>query len=112
MFRLEPQTDGTVAIASAAFSNVHLRLDGRGVTQPQGAGGGVVNCQFGVGPWEKFWLEPQTDGTVAIASAAFSNVHLRLDGRGVTQPQGAGGGVVNCQFGAGPWETFNLEPVA
>ena len=111
-FRIEPQADGTVAIASAAFNNVYLRVDGRGLTQPQGAGGGIVNCQFGASAWEKFRIEPQADGTVAIASAAFNHIYLRVDGRGLTQPQGAGGGVVNCQFGAGPWERFNLEPIA
>jgi len=34
-----------------------------------------------------------------------------MDGRGVTQPTGPGGGIVNCQFGAHSWEKFNLAPV-
>ena len=107
-FRLEQQGDGTVAIASVAFPGVHLRMDGNGLTQPEGAGGGTVNCQYGVGPWEKFRLEQQGDGTVAIASVAFPGVHLRMDGNGLTQPEGAGGGTVNCQYGVGPWEKFQL----
>jgi phospholipase C len=108
-FRLQPQADGTVAIASAQFDNVYLRLDGSAVTQFSGDGGGLVNCQFGVGAWERFRLRPQADGTVAIASAQFDNVYLRLDGSAVTQFSGDGGGLINCQFGVGLWERFNLE---
>jgi hypothetical protein len=96
------------AIRSVQFPNVHLRMDGGGVTAPVGPGGGTVNCQFGVGPWEKFTLEPHGDSTVAIASVQFPNVHLRMDGRGVTAPVGPGGGTVNCQFGVGPWESSRL----
>jgi hypothetical protein len=109
-FRLEAQSDGTTAIASIQFPGVYLRMDGSGVTQPTGAGGGIVNCQFGVGAWEKFRLEPQSDGTTAIASVQFQGVYLRMDGSGVTQPSGAGG-IVNCQFGVGAWEKFKLTAV-
>jgi pregnancy-associated plasma protein-A len=107
-FRLEPQSDGSVAIASIQFPNVYLRMDGSGVTQFAVAGGGTVNCQFGANGWEKFRLEPQTDGTVAIASIQFPNVYLRMDASGVMQFAGAGAGIVNCQFGVGAWEKFNL----
>lgn len=107
-FRLEPRPDGTVAIASTQFNNVYLRMDGSAVTQFGSDGGGVVNCQFGVGGWERFRLLPQTDGTVAIASAQFNNVYLRMDGSGVTQFAGSGAGTINCQQGVGPWERFNL----
>jgi pregnancy-associated plasma protein-A len=57
-FRFEPQGDGSVAIGSVQFPNVYLRMDGRGVTQFAASGGGTVNCQFGVGDWEKFRLCP------------------------------------------------------
>jgi phospholipase C len=53
-FRVEYQPDGTAAIASTAFPGVYLRMDGQGIIQQQGACGGTVNCQYGVGPWEKF----------------------------------------------------------
>jgi hypothetical protein len=109
-FRLQPQADGTVAIASAQFDNVYLRLDGSAVTDFSADGAGVVNCQFGVGAWERFRLQPQLDGTVAIASAQFDNVYLRLDGSTITQFSGGGGGLVNSQFGVGQWERFNLVP--
>jgi hypothetical protein len=102
----------TVGIASAAFPGVFLRVDGSGVTGFLGPGGGVVNCQFGLGPFEKFQLQEQTDGTVAIASIAFPGVYIRMDGSGVTGFTGPGGGVVNCQFGIGPFEKFNLVPQA
>jgi hypothetical protein len=98
-----------VALRSAQFLNVDLRMDGSGVTAFSGLGGGTVNCQFGVGAWERFRLEPQTDGTVAIASLAFPGVYLRMDGNGVTAFSGLGGGTVNCQFGVGAWERFRLE---
>ncbi|MGZ5437119.1 MAG: fascin domain-containing protein, partial [Pyrinomonadaceae bacterium] len=97
--------------ASVQFPGVYLRMDGRGVTQPTGPGGGIVTCQFGAMSWEKFRIETQSDGTVAIASVQFPGVYLRMDGRGVTQPTGPGGGIVNCQFGAMSWEKFNLVPV-
>jgi hypothetical protein len=97
------------AIASVQFANVHLRMDGTGVTSMTPPGGGTVNCQFSVGPFEKFRIEKQTDGTVAIASVQFPNVHLRMDGTGVTSMTPPGGGTVNCQFGVGPFEKFRLE---
>lgn len=34
---------------------------------------------------------------------------LGMDGTGVTSFSADGGGTVNCQFGAGPWETFTLR---
>jgi IgA Peptidase M64 len=110
-FRLRPQPDGTVTIASAAFDNVYLRMDGNAVSQFDADGGGVVNTQFGAAAWEKFRLRPQADGTVAIASAQFPNVYLRMDGSAVTHFQGGGSGVVNCQYGVGAWERFNLITV-
>ena len=76
----------TVTIGSAAFKNIFLRLDGTGVTQPTGPGGGGANAQFGPGPMQQFRLEDQADGSVAIASVAFPKVYLRLDGRGITAP--------------------------
>src|SRR5437868_4236332 len=98
------------AIQCVQFSNVHLRMDGTGVTAFQPSGGGFVNCQFGIGPWETVRLEQQPDGTVAIASVQFPNVYLRVDGAGVTAHTGSGGVIVNCQFGIGPNEKFLFQP--
>jgi hypothetical protein len=104
------RNDGSVAIGSIAFPNVFLRMDGTGVTKMTGPGGGTVNCQYTVGPWEKFFLTPQSDGSLAVASIAFPNVFLRMDGTGVTKMTGPGGGTVNCQYTAGPWEKYRLAP--
>jgi hypothetical protein len=106
---IELQADGTVAIGSYAFPGCYLRLDGSGVTQPVDTGGGVVNCEFHVGPFEKYRMHGQPDGSIALESVAFPGCYLRLDGSGVTQPVGAGGGVVNCQFGVGPFEKFFIH---
>lgn len=46
---------------------------------------------------------------MAIELAAFPGVFLRMDGSGVTHPIASGAGVVNAQFGAGPYEQFVLE---
>jgi hypothetical protein len=109
--RILAQADGTVAIRSAEFPNVYVRMDGRDATQFDSAGRGVVNCQYGVGAWERFWLQNNSDGTVSFRSAQFADAYLRLDGSGVSQFNAAGGGKVNCQVGSGPWERFQLVPV-
>lgn len=97
------------SIQSAAFPGVFLRMDGSGVTAPTGPGGGTVNCQFGAGPWEQFDLAALGNSVFNLQSNAFPGVFLRMDGSGVTAPTGPGGGTVNCQFGAGPWEAFRFE---
>ncbi|MBS7422608.1 MULTISPECIES: Vps62-related protein [Pseudomonas syringae group] len=107
-FNLISNSDGTVSFASTVFSNVFLRLDGAGVTQPSGTGGGVANGQYTAGPYEKFQLVPNDDGSQSIASTAFPNVYLRLDGQGVVKPTDSGGGTVNAAYGIGPWEKFKI----
>jgi hypothetical protein len=109
-YLVRTQTDGSYAFESTAFPNVYLRLDGRGVTATTTTGGGKVNSQFGPpGPYEKFKLRAQADGSHAFESNAFPNVYLRLDGGGVTATSGTGGGTVNCQIGAGATEKFVLD---
>ncbi|WP_051536776.1 fascin domain-containing protein [Nitrosospira briensis] len=110
-FRIHSQPDGLVTIESAAFPGVFLRMDGTEVARRGRPGdGGLVNCHFGAGPWEQFRIHSQPDGLVTIESAAFPGVFLRMDGSGITQPENAGAGVVNCQFGAGGWEHFRILP--
>ena len=71
-----------------------------------------MNCQHGVGAFERFRFEPQADGTFAIASVEnFPVVFLRMDGTGVTAFNPAGGGAVNCQHSVGAFERFNLTSV-
>ena len=101
---------GTYTFESVQFPGVYLRMDGNGVTESVGPGGGTVNCQFGAGPWEEFELIYHADScNYSIESVQFPGVYLRMDGNRVTRFVGPGGGVVNCQFGAGPWEKFNID---
>jgi hypothetical protein len=97
--------DTPITILSTYFANVYLRMDGSAVTSSADYGGGTVNCQFNVGPWTSFRVRPQADGSYAFESAAFPKVFLRMDGNGVPTTM-AGGGTVNCQYGAGPWEKY------
>jgi phospholipase C len=106
---LEKLGDAPIAIQSAHYPNIFLRMDGTGVTTSTDNGGGTVNCQFGTGSWTYFLVRPQADGTYAFESAAFPGVFLRMDGNGVPTTM-AGGGTVNCQYTAGPWEKYNLLP--
>ena len=107
-----PSSPNIYTIQSVQFPGVYLRMDGGGVTKFAGSGGGVVNCQFGAGPYEQFKIIYNgSDGSFSIESNAFSGVYMRMDGNGVTKFTGPGGGVVNCQFGAGPWEKFTLRSV-
>ncbi|WP_084534662.1 papain-like cysteine protease family protein [Nocardia yamanashiensis] len=102
-FRVRAQSDGSYAFESVAFPKVFLRLDGSGVTSQTEAGGGNVNCQYGsggVGPYEKFHLSPQPDGSFSFESIGFPKVYLRLNGSGVTAYSAGGGGIVNAQFAA------------
>ena len=107
-FILRPYGTDQFSIESLQFPNVVLRLDGSQVTSFQGSGSGTVNGQFGAGPYERFVLRQDTDGQYTIQSVQFPNAFLRIDGRSVTSFNGAGSGVVNAQYGAGPWEKFKI----
>jgi hypothetical protein len=81
--------DTPITIRSTYFSNVYLRMDGTGVAAPANAGGGMVNCQYGVpDAREKFKVHPQADGSVSLESLAFPGVYLRMDGTGMTSFNG------------------------
>ncbi len=95
-------------IGDYTVDNIFLRMDGSEVTKFMPSGGGTVNCQVKAGPWEKFNIEKQANGTYTIESIAFPGVYLRMDGRGVNESNPIGG-VVNCQLGAGPWEKFKIS---
>ena len=99
--------DSTHTISDYSNGDVYLRMDGSGVSEPMPDGGGVVNCQVGAGPWEQFNIVKQDDGYYAIESVQFPGVFLRIDGRNLTADNPIGG-VVNCQFGVGPWEKFKV----
>jgi hypothetical protein len=101
---------GLVAIQSAKFPNVFLRMDGAGVNKHTGGGSGVVNCQYYpnmhanspvaiIGNYEVFDLIPlgSRSGAYAIRSLNFPNSFLRMDGSNAHQSKN-GSGLVNCQY--------------
>lgn len=96
-------------IESVIFKDVFLRMDGSGITSARGAGGGKVNCQTGIEPTGLFKVQQLKDGTFTFESVKYLGVFLRMDGSGIHSFTGAGGGHVNCQFGAGAWERFKLD---
>ncbi|KAJ3288226.1 hypothetical protein HK104_008269 [Borealophlyctis nickersoniae] len=100
-----------VTIRSATFEQCYLRLDGSSVNAFTGPGSGTANCQTDVGDWERLNIQPVAGSSdiVNIGSAAFPNVFLRMDGQDVHTFTAEGGGTVNLQFTAGPFEQFRLE---
>ncbi len=100
---IEPLT-----IESVHFPNVYLRMDGNGVHEDP-SGCGTVNCQIGVGPWERFKFIKHEDGTYSIESIQFADAVLRMDGNGVTKFEGSGAGKVNCQYKPREWEHFRMH---
>lgn len=98
-----------VAISSATFSGNYLRMDGEGVTEFTGSGGGNVRTQVYVGTYETFTMEENTDGTVSFRSTVHNSIYLRLDGANVTAGSTVAGGVVNCQFSSRPYEKFIIR---
>ena len=109
-FRLVQLEGNVTTIESVQFPGVYIRMDGSSVKSKQLNGGGVVNAQVGAQAWEKFKLHPSGEGKVTIESAQFPGVFLRMDGRNVPRG-GNGGGVVNCQWGAGEWEQFKIHGI-
>lgn len=109
-FNLEPhgrdaKGNDVVAIGSREYPGVYLRLDGRHV--PHSGPGGIANCQYGAGDWERFAIEHHGDGTVSLASVAFPGVYLRADAKGVDQGDRLGG-VVDASRSVGGGEKFVL----
>jgi hypothetical protein len=91
-------TGAPVAIISAAFPNVALRMDGSGVTDNVA---GHVNCQYGtVGAAEWFRLHRQPDGAVVIEAKASPGAFLRMDARAKK---------ISCQRGNGELEKFLMR---
>jgi endonuclease/exonuclease/phosphatase family metal-dependent hydrolase len=107
-FRISPKpTDGSphvTGLESVAYPGVFMRMDATGVSSLHHTGG-LVNKQLGQFDYEKFIIQYQSDGTVFIESQSFRGVFLRLS-MGVSP--GETGPVVNCHFGASPFEKFRL----
>ncbi|KAM3536870.1 hypothetical protein BM221_010379 [Beauveria bassiana] len=102
-----------VSIKSQRFETF-LSLDGTGVEAFDDDGSGVAAAQTYVGSWERLQIENHADGTFSILSSNFPGVYLRLDGTGLENYEGAGGGVANTQFYATPpargYELFKFQP--
>jgi hypothetical protein len=106
-----------VAIQSVAFPSVFLRMNGSNVSQTEGNGSGIVNCQHydqgrgpnyptpNIGNDEVFELIPIGELSFgpgyAIRSLNYGQAFWRMDGSNVTQPARSGGGTVNCQYYSG-----------
>lgn len=107
LFRIIPQSDGSVAIQSVYCGN-WLRMDGENVNDN---GGGKVNCQSFVGFMEKFYIDPVDGGAVAFRSTQYGT-YLRMDAiNAATQSMFTGGGSLNCSKEIRSWERFYIEAI-
>ena len=55
-FKVQKQTDGTFTIESSKYPGVFLRMDGNNPSRKE-EDFGTVNCQYGAGAYEKFYLQ-------------------------------------------------------
>ena len=112
---LAPQKIYKVVIESAQFRHVFLRMDSKGMSQHEGPGGGVVNCQFTTSTWESYFPRKEPNGSYSFRNVQFPHCYIRLDGNGVTSHSDSGGGTVNCQYYVDPtapaskWESFFVD---
>lgn len=95
------------AVRSTVSPDVFLRLDPDKVSKWKPDGSGTVNCQYGAGTYELFTLRAVQGGT-AIESWRNASVYLRMYGKDVHAHDPNGSGVVNCQFGQGVSEVFQI----
>ena len=82
-FELVRHPDNLVSFKAIYFDNIFLRAEAKGLNpgQTPDGGGGVVNCQYGCGRFEKFRiLRVGKHGEVAIESAEFPGRYLSLNG--------------------------------
>ena len=100
-----PVSHCKVEIQSANFSDVFIRLDGRGMSHFDGNGGGLVNCQYTAGTFESFYLQRESHGSYSFRSVQFPHCYIRLGGENVHSSSGSGGGTVNW------YETPSPTPV-
>jgi hypothetical protein len=105
-----PEDQMKYAIASLKFHNTYLRMDGHQLFTDKAikpTGGGRVNCQFTVGPFEMFRITPDQNvpDTVNIQSVKYPGVYLRMDSLSVSSTNRDGRpGSVNAQ-----WSALDLE---
>jgi phospholipase C len=86
-----------VSFQSVAFPNRYIRLDY--TTCPSSnCLCATANVQYSIGPWEKFNLIKQSNGTFCIRANDNNNVYLSFDGSGCTAPNGSGCGIVSAIY--------------
>ena len=110
-----PSSPCKVVIESVQWPGRFIRMDASKMRKFEDPGGGIVNCQYGVGSFEVFILKECPNGFVGFRSNKFPQCYMRLDGRNVFSWQGDGSGIVNCQYYDDitklplEWEQFYLE---
>ena len=78
---LAPVSHCKVEIQSTNFSDTFIRLDGRGMSHFEGDGRGMVNyCHFTAGLYERFCLQPESNGCYSFRSVQFPHCYIRLGG--------------------------------
>ena len=108
-----------LTLRSHEFPDVYMRCEASGVTECTPSGGGTVNCQFKPAQvYERYHIYPVRmkpslerfeKYLVHIESTHWDNVYIRMDASGMSAPSLTGGGIVNCQHCAGPYEKFYLR---
>lgn len=95
---LAPQITYKVVMESAPFRHVFIHMNSQGMSHYEDTGGGEVNCQFAVSPWESYFLRQETNGSFSFPNVQFPHCYIRLDGSGDHSWSYPGGGTVNCQY--------------
>ena len=101
IYPLEVQSDEKrllIVIESVKTENVFIRMDGSSIKQYEPPGAGKVNCKYGAGESEMFYLKKEEHESYSFQNKLFPNRYIRLDGRGVNSATSKGSGVVNCQY--------------
>ena len=111
---LVQESSQLIVIESASAENIFIRMNGSRITKFEAPGGGEVNCKYGAGETEMYYLkEEEEDEGYSFKSKAYPNCYIRIDGRRVDPQSTDGGGVVNCQYyvgndGPAAWEFFQI----
>ncbi|APG45630.1 fascin domain-containing protein [Phaeobacter porticola] len=102
-FILMPQDNNTVGLLSAAWANCYIRI---GTPQP----GDIkpINCQYGCGSLERWYLRFVGPNHVAFECSSLLGYYLSLNTNGATTFNGSGVGVVQGVQSLNDNSTFEL----
>ena len=87
---LAPNPVYKVAIESAQFPHVFIRMDKKGMSKYDSSGGGEVNCQYTTSTWEAYFLRKEANGGHSFRNVNASHCFIRMDGSSVTSYQEPG----------------------